>query len=182
MHILELLSQTSQIKIKGNKLMKLTAEYKLKTRFDYTEAFIEKHGVQQIDFDRFNNEAVYMEVSTYEKIFGKKLKNTNREKRFMKISNKAKNTSLYRIWRGTSTSVAHSSGIIYLDSDGKSILSDSENLDKKETILLEIKPVSRFTYYWNTSNIMTRISFKTGVCSIILGIISLVLAVCQMFR
>ena len=158
--------------------MKLTAEYKLKTRFDYTEAFIEKHGVQQIDFDRFNNEAVYMEVSTYEKIFDKKLKNTNREKRFMKISNKAKNTSLYRIWKGTSTSIAHSSGIIYLDSDGKNILNE-DDLDK---VNLDIIPVSLFTYYWNTSNIMTRISFKTGVYSIILGVVSLFLAVWQMFR
>ena len=101
---------------------------------------------------------------------------TNREDRFIQISHN--NTSIYRIFRGVPSGVL-SKDIIYIDSDGKSILNN--NADKNDKIELEITPVSWFSFYWHTSNIMARISFKTGFYSIILGLISIVLSVWQMF-
>ena len=69
-----------------------------------------------------------------------------------------------------------------MDSDGKNILNNYNGSDNNnDKIELEIIPVSWFSFYWHTSNIMTRISFKTGVYSIILGLISLGLSVWQIF-
>ena len=124
----------------------------------------------------FGTDSAYMSPSAYKEIFGTTLAGTNRENRFIKISHN--NNSIYRIFRGVPSGVL-SKDIIYMDSDGKSILNN--NADKNDKIELEIIPVSWFSFYWHTSNIMARISFKTGFYSIILGLISLGLSVWQMF-
>ena len=127
----------------------------------------------------FGTDSAYMSPGAYKEIFGKKLDGTNREDRFIKISHN--NNSIYRIFRGVPNGVL-SKDIIYIDSDGKNILNNySDSDDKNDKIELEITPVSWFSFYWHTSNIMTRISFKTGVYSIILGLISLGLSVWQIF-
>ena len=131
----------------------------------------------------FGTDSAYMSHDAYEKIFGKKLDGTNRENRFIKISHN--NNSIYRIFRGVPNGVL-SKDIIYIDSDGKSILNNNnkknnDSDDKNDKIELEITRVSWFLFYWHTSNIMARISFKTGFYSIILGLISIVLSVWQMF-
>ena len=127
----------------------------------------------------FGTDSAYMSPRAYEEIFGKKLDGTNREDRFIKISHN--NNSIYRIFRGVPNNVL-SKDIIYIDSDGKNILNNyNGNDDNNDKIELEIIPVSWFSFYWHTSNIMARISFKTGFYSIILGLISLGLSVWQMF-
>ena len=127
----------------------------------------------------FGTDSAYMSHDAYEKIFEKKLDGTNREDRFIKISHN--NNSIYRILRGVPHNIL-SKDIIYIDSDGKNILNNYNNSDyKNDKIELEIIPVSWFSFYWHTSNIMARISFKIGFYSIILGLISLGLSVWQMF-
>ena len=127
----------------------------------------------------FGTDSAYMSPRTYEKIFRKELDGTNREDRFIKISHN--NNSIYRIFRGVPNDVL-SKDIIYMDSDGKNILNNySDSDDKNDKIELEITRVSWFSFYWHTSNIMARISFKIGFYSIILGLISLGLSVWQMF-
>ena len=127
----------------------------------------------------FGTDSAYMSPGAYEEIFGKKLDGTNREDRFIKISHN--NNSIYRIFRGVPSGVL-SKDIIYIDSDGKNILNNYNGSDdKNDKIELEITRVSWFLFYWHTSNIMARISFKTGFYSIILGLISIVLSVWQMF-
>ena len=127
----------------------------------------------------FGTDSAYMSPGAYEEIFGKELDGTNREDRFIKISHN--NNSIYRIFRGVPNNVL-SKDIIYIDSDGKNILNNYNGSDdNNDKIKLEIIPVSWFSFYWHTSNIMARISFKIGFYSIILGLISLGLSVWQMF-
>lgn len=127
----------------------------------------------------FGTDSAYMSPGAYKEIFGTTLAGTNRENRFIKISHN--NNSIYRILRGVPSGVL-SKDIIYIDSDGKNILNNySGSDDKNDKIELEITPVSWFSFYWHTSNIMARISFKTGFYSIILGLISIILSVWQMF-
>ena len=146
-------------------------EYSIKLKFCRND--------NEPDNTLFGTDSVYMSPRAYEKIFGKKLDGTNREDRFIKISHN--NNSIYRILRGVPNNVL-SKDIIYIDSDGKNILNNYNGSDdNNDKIELEIIPVSWFSFYWHTSNIMTRISFKTGVYSIILGLISLGLSVWQMF-
>ena len=146
-------------------------EYSIKLKFCRND--------NEPDNTLFGTDSAYMSPRAYEKIFGKKLDGTNREDRFIKISHN--NNSIYRIFRGVPNNVL-SKDIIYIDSDGKSILNNnSDSDDKNDKIELEITHVSWFLFYWHTSNIMARISFKTGFYSIILGLISLGLSVWQMF-
>ena len=146
-------------------------EYSIKLKFCRND--------NEPDNTLFGTDSAYMSPRAYEGIFGKKLDGTNREDRFIKISHN--NNSIYRIFRGVPNNVL-SKDIIYIDSDGKNILNNYNGSDdNNDKIELEIIPVSWFSFYWHTSNIMTRISFKTGVYSIILGLISLGLSVWQIF-
>ena len=146
-------------------------EYSIKLKFCRND--------NEPDNTLFGNDSAYMSPSAYKEIFGKTLAGTNRENRFIKISHN--NNSIYRILRGVPHNIL-SKDIIYIDSDGENILNNySDSDDKNDKIELEIIPVSWFSFYWHTSNIMARISFKTGVYSIILGLISIVLSVWQMF-
>ena len=143
-------------------------EYAIKLRFCRNN--------NEPDNTLFGTDSAYMYPGAYKEIFKKELKGSNREDRYIKISHN--NNSIYRIFRGVPNNVL-SKDIIYIDSDGKNILNNGD--DKDDKIELEITPVSWFSFYWHTSNIMARISFKTGVYSIILGLISLGLSVWQMF-
>ena len=146
-------------------------EYSIKLKFCRND--------NEPDNTLFGTDSAYMSPSAYKEIFKKELDGTNREDRFIKISHN--NNSIYRIFRGVPHNIL-SKDVIYMDSDGKNILNNySDSDDKNDKIELEITPVSWFSFYWRTSNIMTRISFKTGVYSIILGLISLGLSVWQIF-
>ena len=146
-------------------------EYSIKLKFCRND--------NEPDNTLFGTDSAYMSPSAYKEIFGKTLAGTNRENRFIKISHN--NNSIYRILRGVPHNIL-SKDIIYIDSDGKNILNNYNNSDdKNDKIELEIIPVSWFSFYWHTSNIMARISFKTGVYSIILGLISIGLSVWQIF-
>lgn len=146
-------------------------EYSIKLKFCRND--------NEPDNTLFGTDSAYMSPGAYKEIFGKTLAGTNREDRFIKISHN--NNSIYRIFRGVPHNIL-SKDVIYMDSDGKNILNNySDSDDKNDKIELEITPVSWFSFYWRTSNIMTRISFKTGVYSIILGLISLGLSVWQIF-
>lgn len=144
-------------------------EYSIKLRFCRND--------NEPDNTLFGTDSAYMSHDAHKKIFGEKLDGTNRENRFIKISHN--NNSIYRILRGVPNNVL-SKDIIYMDSDGKNILNNDSD-DKNDKIELEITRASWFSFYWHTSNIMARISFKIGVYSIILGLISLGLSVWQMF-
>ena len=146
-------------------------EYSIKLKFCRND--------NEPDNTLFGTDSAYMSPGTYKEIFGKTLAGTNREDRFIKISHN--NNSIYRIFRGVPNNVL-SKDIIYIDSDGKNILNNYNGSDdNNDKIELEIIPVSWFSFYWHTSNIMARISFKIGFYSIILGLISLGLSVWQMF-
>lgn len=146
-------------------------EYSIKLKFCRND--------NEPDNTLFGTDSAYMSPSAYKEIFEKNLAGTNREDRFIKISHN--NNSIYRIFRGVPYNIL-SKDIIYIDSDGKNILNNySDSDDKNDKIELEITPASWFSFYWHTSNIMARISFKIGFYSIILGLISIGLSVWQIF-
>lgn len=115
-------------------------------------------------------ENVYAHGSMYKKVFGRELKDTDRRKRFVKITSMQTKRSVYRILRGVPTGV-ESKDTLYMDSDAKSLLGGNETEVK-------IKKCSSISFYWNTDNLASRISFRIGVAfgipSLVLGIISLV--------
>ncbi|MBQ1592616.1 MAG: hypothetical protein II077_11325 [Treponema sp.] len=143
-------------------------DFILRCRFNYNE------DAKQKDDFHIDCESVYLHGSFYEKIFDGTLKNTNRRKRFVKITNVESGKSIWRTLRGVPTG-ALSQGILYVNSDGRSILEDSSS----ETTKLTIKKSCWLPYYWNTDNTAARVSFKMGIISFGIGIVSFLLGIVQ---
>ena len=119
---------------------------------------------------RVQPEKVYAHSSLYQQVFGKgkTLKGTNREKRYVKITSGETGQTIWRVFRGVPMGVA-SDGILYMDADSKYTLKG----DETENVELEIKKSNVCAYYWHSPIVAERISFKLGLLSLILGIISL---------
>ena len=143
-------------------------DFILKCRFNYNE------DAKQKDDFHIDCESAYIHGSFYKKIFDGTLKDTNRRKRFVKITNVESGKSIWRTLRGVPTG-ALSQGILYVNSDGKSILEDSSS----ETTKLTIKKSCWLPYYWNTDNTAARVSFKMGIISFGIGIVSFLLGIVQ---
>ncbi len=148
-------------------------DFILKYRLNYNE------DAKQKDDFHIDCESAYLHSSYYKKIFDGTLKDTNRRKRFVKITNVESGKSIWRTLRGVPTG-ALSQGILYVNSDGRSILEGSSS----ETTKLTIKKSCWLFYYWNTDNTAARVSFKTGIISLVIGalafpvgIASLILAI-----
>ena len=138
--------------------------FKLRTRFEYSDE-------SRTALEPIGCENVYMTGTLCQALFGRTLKGTDRRKRFIKITSKQTGRSVYRLFRGAPTGVL-SEKTLYIDSDGKSVLQESG--DECELI---IQKCSGFSFYWNTSNSATRISFRLGFPSLLLGIASIILSI-----
>ncbi|MBQ9626125.1 MAG: hypothetical protein IJR40_03010 [Treponema sp.] len=134
----------------------------LKTRFDLEEKKAAEFGCEN----------VYAHASLYKKVFRKTLKGTDRRKRFVKITSEETKMSVYRILRGVPNGVSSADGILYIDSDGKNVLSVSS-----AEVSVKVKSACWLAYYWHTDNTAARISFKMGIISFTVGIISLILTI-----
>jgi hypothetical protein len=77
--------------------------------------------------------------------------------------------SIWRTLRGVPTG-ALSQGILYVNSDGRSILEGSSS----ETTKLTIKKSCWLPYYWNTDNTAARVSFKMGFVSLVISIVAFI--------
>lgn len=143
-------------------------DFILRCRFNYSE------DAKQKDDFHIDCESAYLHSSYYKKIFDGTLKNTNRRKRFVKITNVESGKSIWRTLRGVPTG-ALSQGILYVNSDGRSILEGSSS----ETTKLTIKKSCWLPYYWNTDNTAARVSFKMGIISFGIGIVSFLLGIVQ---
>ncbi|MBR6080547.1 MAG: hypothetical protein IKP60_10370 [Treponema sp.] len=138
-------------------------DFILKCRFNYNE------DAKQKDDFHIDCESAYLHSSYYKKIFDGTLKDTNRRKRFVKITNVESGKSIWRTLRGVPTG-ALSQGILYVNSDGRSILEDSSS----ETTKLTIKKSCWLPYYWNTDNTAARVSFKMGFVSLVISIVAFI--------
>ena len=138
--------------------------FKIKTRFEYSDA-------NKTDIEPIGCENIYLTGTLYEKLFGRPLKGSDRRKRFLKITSLQTGSSVYRLFRGAPTGVVNKD-ILYIDSDGKAVLQRSD-----DEVVLSIKKCCPFSFYWNTSNSATRISFKIGLPSLIIGAASLILTI-----
>ena len=143
-------------------------DFILRCRFNYSE------DAKQKDDFHIDCESAYLHSSYYKKIFDGTLKDTNRRKRFVKITNVESGKSIWRTLRGVPTG-ALSQGILYVNSDGRSILEGSSS----ETTKLVIKKSCWLPYYWNTDNTAARVSFKMGIISFGVGIVSFLLGIVQ---
>jgi hypothetical protein len=138
-------------------------DFILRCRFNYNE------DAKQKDDFHIDCESAYLHSSYYKKIFDGTLKDTNRRKRFVKITNVESGKSIWRTLRGVPTG-ALSQGILYVNSDGRSILEDSSS----ETTKLTIKKSCWLPYYWNTDNTAARVSFKMGFVSLVISIVAFI--------
>lgn len=138
-------------------------DFILRCRFNYNE------DAKQKDDFHIDCESAYLHSSYYKKIFDGTLKNTNRRKRFVKITNVESGKSIWRTLRGVPTG-ALSQGILYVNSDGRFILEGSSS----ETTKLTIKKSCWLPYYWNTDNTAARVSFKMGFVSLVISIVAFI--------
>lgn len=138
--------------------------FKLKTHFEYSDE-------NKTDIEPLGCENIYITGTLYEKLFGRPLKGTDRRKRFLKITSSQTGLSVYRLFRGVPSGVL-SKDTLYIDSEGRAVLQQSD-----DEVVLSIKKCSPFSFYWNTSNSATRISFKIGFPSLLVGIASLILTI-----
>lgn len=138
--------------------------FKLKTHFEYSDE-------NKTDIEPLGCENIYITGTLYEKLFGRPLKGTDRRKRFLKITSSQTGLSVYRLFHGVPSGVL-SKDTLYIDSEGRAVLQQSD-----DEVVLSIKKCSPFSFYWNTSNSATRISFKIGFPSLLVGIASLILTI-----
>lgn len=136
--------------------------FKIKTRFEYSDE-------SRTAFEPIGCENVYLTGTLYQDLFGRTLKGTDRRNRFLKITSKQTGRSVYRLFRGAPSGVLNE-GILYIDSDGKGVLQESG--DECELSIRKCTPPG---FYWNTSNSATRTSFRLGLPSLVLAIVSLAL-------
>lgn len=126
---------------------------------------------ENIVVDNWN---VYTSNDIYKKIFGH---NKNDEKSFLKKNRIVKiksidtNKTIYRLWKG-SPFPAKSKNILYVDKNAKYELIFNKNSNKSK---IQLSKGSVFAFYWNHFDNSTRVSYKLGFWSVILGIISLAL-------
>lgn len=133
-------------------------------------------------------EHLYANPKLYEKIFGRPLKNTNRERRYLKITATQGKFSLYRIFRGVPNGVSSADNKIYLNSDGKATLeqgkapSEQTPDPNQDQLELTIKPVSPFTYFWNSPNVYNRLAFQVAFNSFLLSLLSIALTLWTLWK
>lgn len=116
----------------------------------------------------------FMSSNLHEKIFDEKVKdivNYPWKKKIVKITSKETGLSIYRIWRGTPLYVG-SKDTLFVDDSAKYALIKTKDSNKVNLVFSE---GSRLKFYWNHFDNATRISFKLGLTSVGLGIISLIL-------
>ena len=148
--------------------------YKIRTEFEYGKAdeMSEQETKLQKIYDAVSHpidaDTVYMHSTNYKKIFGKSLNKTNRKRRFIKITNVQTGDSVYRTFRGLPSGVL-GLDMVYMDSDGKYILQGS---DDAVEVSLAFRKACWFSYYWNTSNTMVRVTFKLGIVSLVVSLVS----------
>jgi len=116
----------------------------------------------------------FMSSDLHEKIFKKKAKDLTNypwKKKIVKITSGETGLSVYRIWKGTPLYV-ESKDILFVDDSAKYALIKTKEVNKVNLVLSE---GSRLKFYWNHFDNATRISFKLGLTSVGLGVVSLIL-------
>lgn len=110
----------------------------------------------------------------HKEVFGERAKDVTKypwKKKIIKITSKATGLSVYRIWRGVPGYVK-SKDTLFIDDSGKFALIKSND---EATVDLILSKGNRISFYWNHFENATRISFKLGLTSVVLGVISLFL-------
>lgn len=116
----------------------------------------------------------FMSSDLHEKIFGKKAKyltNYPWKKKIVKITSGETGLSVYRIWRGAPLYV-ESKDTLFVDDSAKYALIKTKEANRVNLVLSK---GNRLKFYWNHFDNATRISFKLGLTSVGLGVVSLIL-------
>lgn len=119
--------------------------------------------------------SVYTSNDVYKKIFNKRLKNEKKypwTRKILKIYSKDTKISIYRIWRGVPPFLQNSKDILFIDKNAKYSLT-LPNHNQADIVLSK---GNKFLFYWYHYDNATRVSFKLGFVSVMLGIISIVFA------
>lgn len=164
----------------------MAEKYKIYTKFvptkqkyeisdsDTEEIKFLKNFANENDIERIHQTGtVFMQSNAFEKIFNKKLKGTNRERRFIKIKSLETGKTVYRVLRAKTGSF-ELKDIVYADSETRDILTDKSH---NESIELEITKSNRLMNYLHNYDLFDRMNFRIAAISFCLGIISLILGI-----
>ena len=131
--------------------------------------------------DPIPDDCILLSSDTYQKIFGKKLKETGFypwKRKIVKISffddQSMSHRSIYRLWKGLNPNYI-SKDIAYINVQGQIILFGAKSDGNKK--YLELSKGSKYMFFWRNENSVIRCSFKLGCLSVFLGILSLFLGV-----
>ncbi len=113
--------------------------------------------------------------SAYEKIFGTKKKTQKQSIQrlsVVKITNKESHRSIYRAYRGASIT-GLKEGMVVLSPISLQELSSPNSLDVK----FSVTKGCWWMFYRNHPNAATRISFRLGLISLAIGVVSIIISV-----
>ena len=151
----------------GEKMGRINKNYTIVSKFEY------KNGKENETITDLWS--VYTSNDVYKKIFNKRLKNEKKypwTRKILKIYSKDTKISIYRIWRGVPPFLQNSKDILFIDKNAKYALT-LPNHNQADIVLSK---GNKFLFYWYHYDNATRVSFKLGFVSVMLGIISIVFA------
>lgn len=115
---------------------------------------------------------VYLTSHLYEEIFGKSKKSSsNCQKQLSIVKISANGQSIHRAYKSTSAA-NFTKNYAALTTKSISFLTDSNG---HETQVVTLSKGSCFLFYWSHPDIAIRLSFKLGLLSVILGLLSILL-------
>lgn len=124
---------------------------------------------------------VYTSNNIFEEIFKKKEKDFTdykTKKKVIKITSKDSKITIYRFWNGAPVG-AKTKDTIYVDKYAKYDLLLNKDQEKANLILSR---GSKIAFYLNHYDHMVRVSFKLGLWSVIIGVVSFVFSIISLFK
>lgn len=162
-------------------MRKKVKTYKVSVASNSSKNYSEKgYDTLQLSESASNyNDTVFMRTTEYEAIFGKKKSKSSVRKKRLSVVKIVSDSGdvVYRRYYGSSALPKENIG---LSPNSIMMLSDSGLTPFKKGQPSQVVSVSKgnyFMYYWTHSFHATRISFKFGMLSVILGIISIILSI-----
>ena len=132
---------------------------------------------EDISVDNWN---VYTSSHIFKEIFGKtenNFKTYARKRKVIKITSLDTKHSIYRFWNGAPLG-AKTKDTLFLDKNAKYDLLADKN---KNTANIILSKGSKLKFYLNHYDHMVRVSFKLGIWSVIVGIVSFIIGIISIF-
>ncbi len=123
---------------------------------------------------------VYTSNNVFSVVFGKNEKDFdtyNKKKKVIKITSLDTNKSIYRIWNGAPLG-AKTKDLLFLDKNAKYDLLSDKSVN---SVNIVFSKGSKLKFYLNHYDHMVRVSFKLGLWSVIVGVVSFIIGIISLF-